>query len=448
MNGIIETPFKLTFNEILCSAAATICLQGLEQHEYPVRTIAEVCFAPQYGFTASASLIPSGPRFVRITDIKEGSVDWSSVPFCDCTDPESYELRPNDILIARAGSIGKSFIVDNIPKTAIFASYMIRLRTKSDSNPMYMYWCLQSQQFWQQIMNAQRGSAMKNINGQMISSLNFPLPPLQVQEAISLFLNGFRNYLKGLRLDIPLLPSFLQEQRSTIVRIEELATKIEEARGLRREATKEAEMLLASALKSLFDDNSQGWLYKKLTEDDLATVIAGQHILAEEYNTLGDGFPYITGPADFGSKVPEIRRWTLTPKSIAKPGDVLLTVKGAGVGKINFAPDVEIAIGRQIMAIRPNPDYLVQAFIYFFLQHKFEHFQSIATATTVPGFKKADVEELSIPFLTLSEQQDIINYLDNLQAKVDILERKQTETSAELDALLPSILDKAFKGEL
>ena len=38
--------------------------------------------------------------------------------------------------------------------------------------------------------------------------------------------------------------------------------------------------------------------------------------------------------------------------------------------------------------------------------------------------------------------------LDGLQAQVDALKRLQAQTSAELDALLPSILDRAFKGEL
>ena len=42
----------------------------------------------------------------------------------------------------------------------------------------------------------------------------------------------------------------------------------------------------------------------------------------------------------------------------------------------------------------------------------------------------------------------IVAYLDGLQAKVDQLKKLQAETAAELAALLPSILDKAFKGEL
>ncbi len=42
----------------------------------------------------------------------------------------------------------------------------------------------------------------------------------------------------------------------------------------------------------------------------------------------------------------------------------------------------------------------------------------------------------------------IVAYLDSLQAKVDALKALQAETAAELDALLPAVLDKAFKGEL
>lgn len=72
-------------------------------------------------------------------------------------------------------------------------------------------------------------------------------------------------------------------------------------------------------------------------------------------------------------------------------------------------------------------------------------------AKTTSGIWKINqghIASFSIPVLPLSEQHRIVTYLDNLQAKVDALKRLQAETATELDALLPSILDKAFKGEL
>jgi type I restriction enzyme S subunit len=46
------------------------------------------------------------------------------------------------------------------------------------------------------------------------------------------------------------------------------------------------------------------------------------------------------------------------------------------------------------------------------------------------------------------EQQRIVAYLDGLQAKADAVRRLQAETARELEALLPSVLDRAFRGEL
>jgi len=48
----------------------------------------------------------------------------------------------------------------------------------------------------------------------------------------------------------------------------------------------------------------------------------------------------------------------------------------------------------------------------------------------------------------LDEQQRIVTYLDGLQAKVNELRELQSASGEELSALMASILDKAFKGEL
>ena len=50
--------------------------------------------------------------------------------------------------------------------------------------------------------------------------------------------------------------------------------------------------------------------------------------------------------------------------------------------------------------------------------------------------------------IPMPEQRPIVAHLDELQAKVDALRRLQAETGAELDALMPAVLDRAFKGEL
>ena len=85
---------------------------------------------------------------------------------------------------------------------------------------------------------------------------------------------------------------------------------------------------------------------------DVIELISGQHLLSHEQNYEGRGVPYLTGPSDFGGKSPVPSRWTEQPKVIAQPGDILITVKGSGVGKTNTLIDQPTAISRQLMAVR------------------------------------------------------------------------------------------------
>lgn len=64
------------------------------------------------------------------------------------------------------------------------------------------------------------------------------------------------------------------------------------------------------------------------------------------------------------------------------------------------------------------------------------------------NISKDKVLGLLLPPHSLQEQRRIVAELGALQAEVDVLKRHQAETAAELDALLPAILDRAFKGEL
>jgi len=71
-----------------------------------------------------------------------------------------------------------------------------------------------------------------------------------------------------------------------------------------------------------------------------------------------------------------------------------------------------------------------------------------ATQTTQPNINLGNLERLQVRVPPLPEQRRIVAYLDDLQQKTDSLKAMQAETSAELDALMPSILDKAFRGGL
>jgi type I restriction enzyme S subunit len=75
----------------------------------------------------------------------------------------------------------------------------------------------------------------------------------------------------------------------------------------------------------------------------------------------------------------------------------------------------------------------------------------VEAAKTTSGIWKINqghIASFSVPLLGLEEQHRIVAYLDGMQSKLDALKRHQADTAAELEALLPAVLERAFRGEL
>lgn len=130
---------------------------------------------PQYGYTASASNSP-GPRFLRITDLQDGGVDWTAVPGCD-TPPQDdrYVLSHGDLVVARIGATtGKAWLVCN-PPPAVFASYLIRIRAAHGCDPRFLGAFFESHAYWAQINAAKGGRLKGGVNIENLNALEVPV---------------------------------------------------------------------------------------------------------------------------------------------------------------------------------------------------------------------------------------------------------------------------------
>lgn len=166
---------------------------------WQIKETGEFCEPTQYGYTESATRDPIGPRFLRITDIQNGRVDWETVPYCRCPDPEKYLLKPDDLVFARTGATtGKSFVIQECPE-AVFASYLIRLRVRDSVSIAYLYRYFQSPGYWQQIMDEKEGTGQPNVNGSKLSKLKVPIPPPAEQHRIVAELDALQSQVDGLK---------------------------------------------------------------------------------------------------------------------------------------------------------------------------------------------------------------------------------------------------------
>ncbi|MGF7400880.1 restriction endonuclease subunit S [Thermoanaerobacterium thermosaccharolyticum] len=184
----------------------------------------------------------------------------------------------------------------------------------------------------------------------------------------------------------------------------------------------------------------KGWEWVRLGE--VIQLISGQHILSGDYNEVGKGIGYLTGPTDFGQLYTNITKWTEHPKTIANKNDILITVKGSGVGKLNILTE-DAAIGRQLMAIRPI--FINNRYTYFTLSCNQDIFQNKKVGIAIPGISREDILNLLISVPPLNEQKRIVEKVDQLMALCDELEKNIEQCKKDSELLMQSVLQEAFK---
>ncbi|MEM2923132.1 MAG: restriction endonuclease subunit S, partial [Candidatus Nitrosocaldus sp.] len=176
---------------------------GRIPREWKVVRLKEIAEDIYYGITAKAVDVKTNLRMLRTTDIKDYSVDWNTLPFCEITekrgDIERFFLKAGDLIIARAGTTGVSVLVEKDIDDTIFGSYLIKVRLNNKLFPKFMHYFCQSRFYWNHITSSQAGSTLKNISLPILESLNIPLPPLQEQQKIAEILSTIDKKLELLR---------------------------------------------------------------------------------------------------------------------------------------------------------------------------------------------------------------------------------------------------------
>ncbi|OGP59322.1 MAG: hypothetical protein A2V67_15810 [Deltaproteobacteria bacterium RBG_13_61_14] len=258
------------------------------------------------------------------------------------------------------------------------------------------------------------------------------------------------------QIEIPLPP--LAEQRRIVARIEALAAKINEANKLREQAAEEAEAMLSSSISTIcWDSSSRVVLLGEIIGED--SLSNGKSIKPAE---TGDGIRCLTLSAIRKGRIDMTCTKSVPLTSIeAQPflvrkNDVFIV---RGNGSKNLCGLAGLVEKQEPKVIFPDlfikvplpsdqiiPEFFVAVWNSSATREVIE--EKARTTSGIWKINQGHITSTSIPVPPLPEQRRIVAYLDGLQAQVDALKKLQSETAAELDALLPSILDRAFKGEL
>lgn len=253
-----------------------------------------------------------------------------------------------------------------------------------------------------------------------------------------------RRYLqedKFLAQEIELPP--LQEQRRVVARIEELNGKIREVRDLRRHEELELSQMLLGAFHRLTEDAPRRrmrdvapLIRRPVAPDPLASY--------KELGIRSFGKGTFHKPSLTGAEIGEKRVFQI------EPGDLLFSNVFAWEGAIAVAkPDDVGRIGsHRFISSLPKPHVATSPFLCFFFLTR-DGLDLIRAASPGGALRNrtlglAALENISVPVPHIDDQR----WFDSLQAEVTLLKQEQAKSNIELDALLPSILLRAYGGDL
>lgn len=487
----VPLSFISTKNEVKRQSLNTVVFHQVLEKYGETKLLGDLLSKTQYGYTASAKN-QGAVKFLRITDINNGSVNWDNVPYCDCDSIEKYKIKPKDILIARTGNNISYLVEENVPNQTVFASYLIRLICdQSKLLPDYLYLFLNSYAFWPQILLKQRGALLQNVNAKRMCELLIPYCPIEAQEDICF------NACKNTFLDIPRrqnkvenilennysLRSELTHQQTLVKKLrqqilqEAIAGKltaewrshhpdIEPASELlKRIAAEKAELVKAKKIKPqkplspITDEEKpfelpKGWEWCRL--DQLI------------YESPRNGYSPKT--VDFPTHVKTLKLGATTSgkfnateiKYIDKeiPNDSFLWIKNrdiliqrgnsidfVGVSAIYYGKDNCFIYPDLMMKLKPvsslSEIYLHHTLMSFYCRDYFRK-NAAGSQKSMPKINQNVVSTALIPLCSEDEQQAIVAKVEKLLTLCDQLETQITQNQTHAQQLMQAVLKEAF----
>ena len=371
----------------------------------------------QYGLNAGAQ--SSGKaKLVRISDIQDNKIIWENVPFCEINESDIpvFLLNENDILFARTGgTVGKSVIVRDIPTDYpyVFAGYLIRSNYSSKMNYKFLKYFMESSLYWDQLRNGTIGSAQPNCNGQTLSKMILPLPPIEEQQRIvdkidDLFsklddIKPVENELTEIKKDFPIkmknsiLLSAIKGELSTQVNDEKV--NIELVKNIHN-------------IKSPFDI-PKNWVW--LSHNDLFDVIGGSQPPKSKFSsTCKEGYIQLYQTRDYG---PNPQPVFVDKKDVSKfsaKGDIILARYGGSLGKVFWAEDGAYNVALAKVIIKYPELINIKYLYYYYFADLYQSKVKNGNRSAQAGFSKEDLADLPFPLPPIEEQQRIVDKIEQL----------------------------------
>jgi type I restriction enzyme S subunit len=347
--------------------------------------------------------------YIGLEHIEQETLRLNSVGVSSDVTSNKFKFQPNDVLFGKLRPYFRKVVkpqFEGICSTDIWV-----FRSKKGFDQDFLFYFLANKEFVDTANSGESGSRMPRADWNYLKVTNWNVPPLSEQTTIASILSSLDD-----KIDL------LHRQNKTL---EQLAETL-----FRQWFVEEAE-----------DSWEAGTL------DDEFDLTMGQSPLGSELNEDKIGTIFYQGRSDFGFRFPTPRVYTTAPTRLAKPLDILVSVR-APVGDMNIAFE-ECCLGRGVAAFRYKNNSKFYSYTYYKLRSLMEPIKQFEDNGSVFGsigkddFKK--LENIIPPFKLIEDYQKEAKPIDN---KILLNEHQIRTLTQTRDTLLPKLMSGEVRVNL
>lgn len=459
-----------------------------------------------YGHNYTEDGIP----FLRAENVANNRLDFNNLKYISKETHNFLKrsiIKPNDVLLTIAGTIGRTAVVPKESNEMNSNQAVAIIRLNHDCLPEYLSYFLNSNLAKQQITGSQVTTSISNLSLGMIEKLSLPLPPKDIQKKIVQKLDyvlgqleekrkvilerketmmnliskhpkSFKNRVRnnqGLLLQVR---NFLLDQaysgrltsdfRNKRIEKSDVLDFYDKIRYMKRKLDKiqSKDSIQHTKTNMQYDKFPipSEWAWGNINEIEIfvgsgSTPKGGKSVYVQ------NGIPFIRSQNVYSDKL-HLDDIAFIPKEIheqmsrsqLKPGDVLLNITGASIGRSTVVPTSlkEGNVNQHVCIIRTpnliNPEYLSRWLNSSFIQKMILEKQK---GETREGLNYTHIRSLPIPITTLEEQNEIIRIIKEKNNHVQFIGKRlsdvlllQEKILRHIDQTSNSILNMAFSGKL
>lgn len=357
-----------------------------------------------YGLNASAIKFDGKHKYLRITDIDEGTREFKPNPLSSPAGriDEQYKLKEADIVFARTGaSVGKTYLYKDEDGDLYFAGFLIKFSILN-SNPYFVYIQTLRDDYKRWITVMSMRSGQPGINAEEYKSLKFKFPSLPEQQKIASFFTAIDRKINLLKRKLTLLEQY--------------------KKGVMQK-------IFSQEIRFKRDDGGDFGEWEKGRLGDYANFFSGGTPMTTKKEYYGGDIPFIkSGEINLSSTEQFLSEQGLKESSakLVEIGDILFALYGATSGEVAISK-LKGAINQAVLCIRTKGS---NYFVYSYLRYKKNDIILRYLQGGQGNLSAEIVRSIEVSLPSLPEQTKIASFLSAIDEKITGT-RKQIEKAEQ-----------------